>query len=148
MLFAIDLRDMIFQGLRSCHIKNCVEQDKSSDIEQRYHSATLNKAIHSLKIGGLQNQWEHHTILTKNEAVHPTAVSENNSSRRVKGDANFISSGSKIVKRFRRRQYDPVIIERTIGLVFGPFTALYRYDGPCLNLLRGDRVLIPVPSVC
>ena len=36
------------------------------------------------------------------------------------------SSGSKIVKRLRRRQYDPVIIERNIGLVLGPFTALYR----------------------
>ena len=36
------------------------------------------------------------------------------------------SSGSKIVKRLRRRQYDPAIIERTIGLVLGPFTALYR----------------------
>ena len=46
--------------------------------------------------------------------------------RRVKGKANFISSGSKIVKRLRRRQYDPAIIERTIGLVLGPFTALYR----------------------
>ena len=33
---------------------------------------------------------------------------------------------SKIVKRPRRRQYDPMIIERTIGLVLGPFTALYR----------------------
>ena len=30
--------------------------------------------------GGLQNQREHHIILTKYEAVHPTAVSENNSS--------------------------------------------------------------------
>ena len=39
---------------------------------------------------------------------------------------NFISSGSKIVKRLRRRQYDPAIIDRTIGLVLGPFTALYR----------------------
>ena len=38
--------------------------------------------------------------------------------RRVKGTANFISSGSKIVKWVRRRQYGPVIIERTIGLVF------------------------------
>ena len=46
--------------------------------------------------------------------------------RRVKGEANFISSGSKIVKRLRRRQYDTEIIERTIGLVLGPFTALYR----------------------
>ena len=37
----------------------------------------------------------------------------------------FISSGSKIVKRLRRRQNDPLIIERTIGLVLGPCTALY-----------------------
>ena len=45
--------------------------------------------------------------------------------KRVKSETIFISSGSKIVKRLRRRQYDPVIIERTIGLVLGPFTALY-----------------------
>ena len=45
--------------------------------------------------------------------------------RGVKDTQNFISSGSKIVKRLRRRQYDPVIIERTIGLVLGPSTALY-----------------------
>ena len=32
----------------------------------------------------------------------------------------------KIVKRLRRRQYDPAVIERTIGLVLGPLTALYR----------------------
>ena len=46
--------------------------------------------------------------------------------RRVKGEANFISSGSKIVKHLPRRQYDPAIIERTLGLVLDPFTALYR----------------------
>ena len=45
--------------------------------------------------------------------------------RRVKGTPNFISLGSKIVKRLRRRQYDPVIIKRTIGLVLGPSIALY-----------------------
>ena len=45
--------------------------------------------------------------------------------RRVKDTPNFILSGSKIVKRLRRRQYDPVIIERTISLVLGPSTALY-----------------------
>ena len=28
--------------------------------------------------------------------------------------------------RLRRRQYDPLIVERTIGLVLGPSTALYR----------------------
>ena len=50
----------------------------------------------------------------------------NNNNNRVKDTPNFISSGSKIVKRLRRRQYDPVIIERTIGLVLGPCTALYR----------------------
>ena len=46
--------------------------------------------------------------------------------RRVKDTPNFISSRSKIVKRLRRRQYDPVIIERTTGLVLGPSTALYK----------------------
>ena len=44
--------------------------------------------------------------------------------RRVKDTPNFISSGSKIAKRLRRRQYDPLIIETTIGLVLGPCTAL------------------------
>ena len=33
---------------------------------------------------------------------------------------------SKIVKRLRRRMYDPVIIKRTICLVLDPSTALYR----------------------
>ena len=39
--------------------------------------------------------------------------------RRVKCEANFVSSGSKIVKRHRHRQYNPVIIERAIGIVLG-----------------------------
>ena len=38
----------------------------------------------------------------------------------------FVSSGSKIVKRLRRRKYDPVIIERTIDLELDPSTALYK----------------------
>ena len=46
--------------------------------------------------------------------------------RRVKCEANFVSLGSKIVKRLRRRKYNPLIIERTICLVLGPSTALYR----------------------
>ena len=82
--------------------------------------------------------------------------------RRVKDTPHFISSGSKIVKRLRRRQYDPLVIERTIGLVLGPSAALY---GPflkhctltnkavgtiwrALSNLRGDTVLIFVPSDC
>ena len=44
--------------------------------------------------------------------------------RRVKCEANFVSSGPKLVKRLRCRKYDPVIIERTIGLVLGLSTAL------------------------
>ena len=56
--------------------------------------------------------------------------------RRVKDTPNSISSGSKIVKRLRRRrQYDPLIIERTKGLVLRPSTALYR---PFLNALHSD----------
>ena len=68
--------------------------------------------------------------------------------------------GFEIVKCLWCPQYDPVIIERTIGLVLGPFTALNRSflknctltkkagpkDGHCPSLLRSDRVLIPVPS--
>ena len=46
--------------------------------------------------------------------------------RKVRCEANFLSSGSKIVKCLQRRKYDPLIIERTIGLVLGPSTALYR----------------------
>ena len=38
----------------------------------------------------------------------------------------FVLSGSKIVKRFRRRKYNPLIIEKTICLVLGPSTVLYR----------------------
>ena len=45
--------------------------------------------------------------------------------RRVRCEENFVSSGSKIVKRLRRRKYDPLIIERNIGLVLYPSTALY-----------------------
>ena len=41
--------------------------------------------------------------------------------RRVKD-----TQSSKIVKRRQRRQYDPLTIERTIGLVLGPCTTLYR----------------------
>ena len=46
--------------------------------------------------------------------------------RRVKCKANFVSSGLKINKRLRRRKYEPAIIERMIGLVICPSTALYR----------------------
>ena len=48
-----------------------------------------------------------------------------NKLRRVRREANVVSSGSKIVKRLRRQKNDPLIIERTIGLVLGP-TDLYR----------------------
>ena len=46
--------------------------------------------------------------------------------RKVKGAAIFISSGSIKVKRLQRHQYDQLIIERTIGIVLIPFTALHR----------------------
>ena len=56
-------------------------------------SATANKAIHSLKIGGLQNQREHHIILTKYAALHPKADSENN----VSGAAIIVASAYVIL---------------------------------------------------
>ena len=58
------------------------EQDKSSDIEQQPPFGDRKKSnIQPHNRGwGLQNQQEHHIILTKYEAVHPTAVSKNNSS--------------------------------------------------------------------
>ena len=43
--------------------------------------------------------------------------------RRVKCEANFVSSGSNIVKRLRRRKYDPVIIEDDMSCVW-PFYSL------------------------
>ena len=58
------------------------EQDISSDIEQQPPFVIRNEANHCLKwgVGGgwdvLQNQGEHHIILTY-EAVLPTVVSEN-----------------------------------------------------------------------
>ena len=58
------------------------EQDKSSDIEQQppFGDRKISNIQPQNRGGGLQNQQEHHIILTKYEAVHPTAVSENNSS--------------------------------------------------------------------
>ena len=44
--------------------------------------------------------------------------------KRVKGTAYFVLSGSEIVKRLRRRKYDPVVIERTIGACALPFYSL------------------------
>ena len=44
--------------------------------------------------------------------------------RSVKCAANFVSFGSKMVKPIRRRQYDPVIIKRTICLMLWPFYSL------------------------
>ena len=75
--------------------------------------------------------------------------------------SEFVSSGSKIVKRLRLRKYDPENIERAKGLalkaLLQPCTdhclsiALWltrRLGLACLNLLRGDRVLTPAPSDC
>ena len=47
--------------------------------------------------------------------------------KEVKCTANVVSSGSKIVKRIRRRKYYTVIIEWTIALVIAPLQ-------PCINL--------------
>ena len=58
------------------------EQDKSSDIEQQppFGDRKISNIQPPNMGGGVQNQQEHHIIMTKYEVVHPTAVSENNSS--------------------------------------------------------------------
>ena len=56
------------------------EQDKSSDIEQQPPFGDRKKSNIQPHNRGVQNQQEHHISLKKYEAVHPTAVSENNSS--------------------------------------------------------------------
>ena len=55
---------------------------------------------------------------------------------------------------------DPVIVEKTLGLVLGPSTASFLkqctltnkavglYIMTCPNLLRGEKALILVPSDC
>ena len=54
-----------------------LKQDKSSDIEQQPPFGHRNKAIHSLKKGGVMKP----TGTSYNfDKMHPTAVSENNSS--------------------------------------------------------------------
>ena len=65
----------------------------------------------------------------------------------VKDVANFFSSGSKIVKRLRRRKYDPVIIERTIGRVLGPFYSLVQIL-PIAYCTLTNKALTLVSSDC
>ena len=46
--------------------------------------------------------------------------------RRMKYAAKIVSSGSKVVKRLRRRKYDRMVIKRTKGLVLDSSTGLFR----------------------
>ena len=61
-----------------------LEQDKLSDIEQQPPSGDrkLSNTPPQMRGGDtkVENQREYHIILTKYEVVHPTDVSENNSS--------------------------------------------------------------------
>ena len=83
---------------RNCHVLYCFipwtrkqfsslsalyqEQDTSSYIQQQppFGNRKESNTQPQKRGRGLQNQQEHHIILTKYEAVHLTAVSENNSS--------------------------------------------------------------------
>ena len=64
------------------------------------------------------------------------------------GTANFISLRSKLVKRLRRRQYDPLIIESTTGPVLGPIQlALSRsFLKYCTLILRNLTMLASTGS--
>ena len=120
-------------GVLDFHSKNLQITSKLLTQGYRYHNfrKTFGKFFRSYaellsKFGDISFQ----EYVTK-EISHPVFYGDPvYKLRRVKDTPYFISSGSKIVKRIRRRQYDPLIIEKTIGLVLGPSTALY---GPFLK---------------
>ena len=56
---------------------------------------------------------------------------------RVKCEVNFVSLGSNIVKRIRRQKYDPVIVERTIGLVLGPSMEHCTLNNKAMDFITG-----------
>ena len=73
-------------GFQARAISICDWHSRTRQIIRYRATATLRRPAKKSNIqpqnrgGGLQNQQEHHIILTKYEAVHPTAISENNSS--------------------------------------------------------------------
>ena len=85
--------------------------------------------VHLLKHGGLASSGHCVTFpqsIDEAATILPRLPEEINIIRvQKKGKNDSTKEFRKIVKRLRRRQYDPVIIERTIGLVLGPSTALY-----------------------
>ena len=110
------------------HYKNLQISSKLLTQGYRYHKLrkTFGKSFRSYpellsKFGDISFQ-EYMSKETSHSVFYGDLVYK---LRRVKDTPNFISSGSKIVKSLRRRQYDPLIIERTIGLVLGPSTVLY-----------------------
>ena len=64
----------------------------------------------------------------------------------VKDTPNFFSSGSKIVKRLRRRQYDPVIIERTIGLVLDLHRIMSGFHGAFATGVASQQGTLTLPD--
>ena len=68
------------KGLKVFYIINNKNKTNHPISSNSHPSTTANIAINNLIRGGIQNQREHHIIYTKYEAVHPTYVTENNSS--------------------------------------------------------------------
>ena len=110
------------------HSKNLQITSKLLTQGYRYHKLreTFGKFFGSYyellsKFGAISFQ-EHVSIGITNPVFYNDLVYK---LTRVRGEENVISSGSKIVKRIRR-QYDPITIEMTIGILLGQLTALYR----------------------
>ena len=147
------------------HSKNLQIPSKLLSQDYRYHKLrkTFGKFFRSYsellsKFGAIPFQ-EYVTKGISHPVIYDDLVYK---LRRVRGSTNFIASGTKIVKRLRRRQYDSGIIEKTICLVLDPYTSIYRlflkhctltrrwglHDGPYPNLRRGGGVSSFVPSDC
>ena len=76
------------------------EQDKSSDIKQQPPFGDRKKSNiqpHN-RGGGLQNQQEHHIILTKYEAVHPTAKSKSSVSYKLRDENAIRKDGISLLR--------------------------------------------------
>ena len=109
------------------HSKNLQIASKLLSQGYRYHKLckTFGK-ICQIILRTLIKIWCYTCSRTCNKRNLPPSISGDlvYKLRRARGSTNFIASETKIVKRLRRRQYDQGIIEKTIGLVLGPYTAM------------------------
>ena len=98
----------------------------------RKHRITFEKLLKVILWAFVQILWNIFSIIyfLRNLLTSILQCSYKKNIKEVKDEATFISSGLKMVERLWRRKYDPVIIERSIGLVFGHATTFSEETKP------------------